>query len=228
MRRLTVWLAAAGLAVLAAGCGDDGTSSSTTEAPATTPVAAIPSTAELEAMLLDEGDVADGWKLSNPVNPDDLASFAQIPCEDTALNPTIAERLVADTGVQFEPTDGSYAHILQFVLTGDPARLAADLQILHDATMSCPEATTDSPVAVDELSIPELGDQRYGLSLTASESPEATWYIRSAVVREGPVAIGLDVTEILPDPSATPTISDDEVVRLLETAVAKMEGSAGS
>jgi hypothetical protein len=229
MRRISVLLAAAGLMLLAAGCGDDGSSSSTTAPPTTQAVATTASAATLEAMLLDASDVGEGWRVSNPINADDLAAFGQVPCEDVALNPTIAERLTADTGIQFEPTDGSYKHLIELVLTADPDQLAEDLQSLHDATLSCSSVSTSGTLAVRELALPELGDQRYGLALTGTESADTTntWYVRSAVVREGSVAIGIGVTEILPDPAAAPTITDDEMVQLVEAAVARMEAATG-
>ena len=60
--------------------------------------------------------------------------------------------------------------------------------------------------------------------LIGVESPEATWYVRSATVRVGSVAMTLGLTEILPTPQATPQITDAEFVHLVETAAAKLSG----
>jgi hypothetical protein len=73
-----------------------------------------------------------------------------------------------------------------------------------------------------ELTIAKLGDQRMAAIFIGVESPQATWFIRSAMVRVGSVAMTLGLTEILTTPQDTPKISDAEFVHLVETAVAKL------
>lgn len=212
-----------GLAGVLAGCGGDDTATPTTESAATTaPVS------DLETMLLGASDVAANWQVGPPITDADLTDATQIPCPDTAINPTIADRLTPVTGIQFEPTDGSPVHLIEFVRTGEPDRLAADLQVLFDAMDACaattPTTTETGSLTVGSLAVPELGDQRAAYTLIGVEAPDATWYVRRASVRVGSLAVEVGLTEILQTPGDEPSISDDEFVRLVGTAVGRLQG----
>jgi hypothetical protein len=219
-------------------CGDDGPSGKTTTAtspgPAittttdsSTTTTAVP-TAQLDSMLLDVGDVGEGWQVGPAVTEADFSDAVQFPCDDMALNPTIIERLTPVTGIQFEPTDGSYNHLIEFLVTGDPQRLALDLQVYFEGMEACaattPTTMGSGTLTVARFTIPVLGDQRAAYVLTGVESPDATWYVRSAEVRVGSIATGVALTEILSTPDAEPTVTDAEYVHLLETAVTKLSG----
>ena len=150
------------VALSLAACGG-GTSdeTATTAAPttgATSTAAVLPTVDELDAMLLTVDDVFAGWQLASPVNEADLADSVQVPCDNTAINPTIEERLQAVTGVQFEPADRSYAHLIEFATVGDPARLAADLDVLFGALDSCGPSFTGQggtgSGTLEELALP--------------------------------------------------------------------------
>lgn len=206
------------------GCGDDDTASPTTTESTATTVAV----SELDSMLLGADDVGTGWQLGPPINEADLADSTQIPCPDTAINPTIADRLTPVTGVQFEPTDRSPRHLIEFLVTGQPEQLNADLQVMFEAMDACaattPTSTDAGSLTVEPLTIPELGDQRAAYTLIGVESPDTTWYVRDASVRVGSIAIELALTEILQTPEDEPTTSDAEFVQLLETAVDALYG----
>lgn len=212
-----------GLAGLLVGCGGDDTATPTTESAATTaPVS------DLASMLLGASDVGSDWQVGPPVTDADLTDATQIPCPDTAINPTIADRLTPVTGIQFEPTDGSPMHLIEFVRTGEPDRLAGDLQVLFDAMDACaattPTTTETGSLTVGSLAVPELGDQRAAYTLIGVEAPDATWYVRRANVRVGSLAVEVGLTEILQTPDDEPTTSDDEFVQLVETAVDRLYG----
>jgi hypothetical protein len=218
-------------------CGDDGTSGNTTNptssVPATTTTSSTTtsttmSTAQLDSMLLNVGDVGAGWQVGPEVTAADFSDSTQLPCNDMALNPTIIERLTPVTGIQFEPTDRSYKHLIEFLVTGDPQRLALDLQFYFEAMEAC-AATTPTTIGagtltVEPFTIPMLGDQRAAYILTGVDSPDATWYVRSAEVRVGSIVTEVALTEILPTPEDEPTVTDAEFVQLLENAVAKLSG----
>lgn len=189
----------------------------TTGAPTTTaaPTTTVPTAAQLQARLLGAGDVGAGWQVGGSINPEDLSSIGHAnPCGNDKIDPAVAKRLTAVTGVQFEPTDHSYKHFIELVLTGDPAQLGSDLHALMAALDSCP--------AVKDLSIPKLGDQQAAYVITDAESANAVWHVRNAVVRVGPVAVAVGMTEILPSAQARPQISDDTFVKVLRTAVDKV------
>jgi len=230
MRSRVSLIAVLGIVVVIGACGDNGTTGKATRPTPSSSVTTIPS-AQLDKMLLDVGDVGAGWQVGPPLNPEDLSGFTQIPCPDSVVNPTIAKRLTPATGIQFEPTDHSRKHMIEFLVTGDAQRLDRDLQALSGALEACSMATsttagTGGTVKVEKLPIPELGDQRdaYVIAVTASPDSQATWYVRSAVVRVGSVATSLGLTEILPTPQDQPHISDEEFVKILKKAVAKLGG----
>lgn len=214
------------VSVLLAACGNGGGTTPTT--PSTT--VTTPSTTQLHARLLAVGDLGAGWKLAAPINAADLASIGQsIPCPHNALRPAVAKRLRAVTGIQFEPTDRSYKHVIELVITGDPAQLGADLQRLFAAMDSCAAATSIAnralKLTVTRLELPRLGDQQAGFASKAQVgSPRSprSWYARSAFVRVGPVAVVLGLTEILATSQSEPQISNDSFRQLLRTAVGRL------
>lgn len=231
MRAATTFLAVVGLTAGLLSCGGDdrttATSTSTPSAPTTaasvTTVAATAPAVPPASALLTVADLGASWQVSNAINDMDLASFAQVPCDDVAVNPTIVARLTASTGVQFEPVDRSYKHLMQLVTVGVPTQLAADLQALHDATATCPSGEPSATtVSVRPFDLPAgLGDQRFGQLLRGYEG-DSLWYVRGAVVRVGGIAVSIGLVEIVSDVRATPTVSDAAFVELATIAVAKL------
>lgn len=225
MRSRVCFILALAFSVLLAACGSGGGGGKTTPTPAsgaktTTPpssASTTPSAAQLEKGLLVVGDLGTGWKIGEPINPGDLASVGQaVPC----LDPAVAKRLTAVTGIQFEPTDRSYKHMIELVTIGDPAQLNSDLQALVGAVDSCgasAAATGTEKATVTRFDLPPLGDQRAGF-ITRTQ---AGWYGRGAYVRVGPIAITFGLTEIL-GPQAKPQVSDQTFLHLLQTAVRKL------
>lgn len=216
------------IVVLAPSCGDDQAArTSTTTAASTTSSSATATTSQLDAMLLDASDVGAEWGVPSPVNAEDLADATRIPCPDVAVNPTIAGRLTPVTGVQFEPAERAYRHLVEFAMSGDAVRLDADLRAFFGAVESCSTATPSAPGAlkVETLPISTRGDQRAAFVLVGRESPDApaTWYVRDAVVRVGGIAIELGLAEILPAGQDAPHFSDADFDALLGKAVAKLE-----
>lgn len=222
-------LAVLGLVAVVVACGDSGTSDETTPVSIiTTPTAtATVPASDLETMLLDVADVGPGWELGNAVNDQDFADVVQLPCPDTGVNPTILERLTGESGIQFSPTDRSYRHIIETLVTGEPQRLTTDLEVLFDAVQPCPpsESSPGTPTPTyAQLDLPLLGDQRLAAVFIGAESKQATWHVRTAWVRVGSVAMTLRLTEILATPDDTPQVADAEFVQLAETAAAKLTG----
>jgi hypothetical protein len=214
--------------VVMASCGDD---RSTTTSPTTPRPTASSRTVPgpgSNAGLLDASDVGPDWRIGPDVNDADLTDATRIPCPDVALNPTIAARLTPAAGVQFEPADHSYRHLIEFVVTGEPHQLDSDLRAFFGAIESCSTVTPAPPaeLRVEQRRIPQFGDQRGAFVLVGRETPDtpATWYVRNAVVRVGPVAVELGLAEILSTPEQAPHISDAEFDELLGRAVSKARG----
>lgn len=213
------------VATLLLGCGDDTTSVSSTTSTEITTTTTV--TDGPDERLLGLGDVGSGWQMGPGVNDADFRDSTQLPCDDMALNPIIAARLTPVTGIQFEPTDGSSKHLIEFLITGDEPRLAADLQAYLEAMGACeaatPATTGAGTLTVTTLTLAPLGDQRGAFVLTADVSPDATWHVRTATVRVGPVATRVALTEILPTADAPPAVSDADFVQLVEAAVARLD-----
>jgi hypothetical protein len=211
MRTRIGFIGAFALAAATVACGDDNGTSTGTTAPTTATV-----------VLLTVGDVGSVWKLSNAVNDADYADAFQMPCADTALNPTIKARLTPTSGVQFEPVDHGYQHLIEMVVTGEAARLDADLAIYIEALQACSANPSADLLSYDQMMVLDMGDQSATFEATAYESGSTgpVWYTRTSIVRVGGVAITLGLSEVLDNKDLAPAINDDEYVRILEAAVA--------
>jgi hypothetical protein len=206
-----------GLAVLLVACAGPG-SRDTASRP--------PTPAQVEAKLLTLDDLGAGWRAGQAINSADLSSVTEsIPCSDVTIDPVVAKRLKAVTGIQFEPADRSYKHLIQLAMTGASAQLANDLRKLFAAMDSCAVKASASPgtakLTLNRFTVPQLGDQRAAYVMITRESAGSRWYVRNAIVRVGPVAIAFGLAEILATPDAGPQISDDWFQRHLRTAVAR-------
>lgn len=234
--RISRTMAALALSAMVVGCGDSDSDSTTVPSTSidvsTTPSSSVVATSmpddELEALLLDVGDVGTGWKVGSPINLMDLTMSAEL-CADVVLDRELAQRLNGDVGIQFEPADGSYRHLMEQLNVEEPGRLSLDLQAFFDAAAECVAAAPTTPgtsvPTMEVFALPALGDQRQGFAYMALESTEApVWFVRMAIVRVGQIAVMLGLTEILDTPDQTPTTSDAEFVALVERAVDRVLG----
>jgi hypothetical protein len=233
VQQVRVAAAVAAVVVFGAACGssdtDSETATTTAAAVTTTTSAATPTTvsvATLTERLLAAGDLPAGWKLGHAVNNSDFEAFAQLPCDNAAINPLAAKRLTAQTGIQFEPTGGSSAHLIELVTTGEPAQLTKDIGMLigarEDACSASDATSGGSPISITSLTLPSVGDQRSAYSGRVDSS--AHWFGRNAVVRVGSVAVVVGLTEVLSSATATPMVCDAEFVQLVERAVQRLQG----
>lgn len=183
--------------------------------------------ATLQTRMLTVGDVGATWKAGEEVTDLDFGDAAQLPCADTAMNPTIAARLKPVAGVQFEPADGSYEHLIEFATTGEAARLSADLKIFAEGYEACDgQAVEGAAVTIDKISVGKLGDERYAYVAVAKLSSDepTVWYGRTVFVRTGTVLVHLGFTEILDSADAKPRLSDADVAKIAEKAVTRVRG----
>lgn len=232
MKQHTWWTAVVLVAVVTA-CGSDKSAPATT--PATTSAASttVPGP-DLTPLLLTVDDLVglDGeWTVMTDMSPDDLGSLASSPCPDTTLDPELVERLRPTAGVIFEPADGSMQGVQELILSGDPARLEADLEAVIGSVESCVGEQYEVPdtgekVQYDLIDVGDLGDQRAVATVTAFEPPDfmTTWRGHTAIVRVGDTAIMVNQFQILDSPDLEPSMTDEEFVTLLQAAVAKLAG----
>jgi hypothetical protein len=222
--RALLMLTAIGLSATLVACGSSDAGKQTG-----TPSTGIPSATQLEARLLDVGDVGAGWKLGQPITPEDLSSVSQsIPCTGVTIDPSVAKRLTAVTGRQLEPADRSAKHMIELVITGTSRQLDADLQTLARAMDSCSVKTGTSQgtstLTVKKLAVPKLGDQQAAYVMTDSADSAGAFYVRNAFVRVGTVAVAFGLMEVVAAPQDKPQVSDDTFVKILRTALERISG----
>lgn len=225
MSRHITLLGAFALALTFTACGDDTTTEDTTTPSTTASSTTAPATtapADLTSQLLTVEDVGETWQLGNPVNELDFGDVLQLPCPDVVVNPSAMEGLTGDAGVQFEPADGSYQLLMEVLTVGDDAQLASHVRAYFSAWSVCladpPEGTVAEP-----LDIPTLGDQQMAFRGTNEVPDEGIWLARSAMVQVGGSFVMLNLIEVVPSVDATPTVSDEEFVGILETAISKID-----
>jgi hypothetical protein len=207
-----------------AGCGDDDAEPSAEGDGGTT----LPD-ADLSGLLLTPADVPGDWQVVTEATAADFGSVADLPCEDAAVDPTIADRLTAEAGVILEPADGSLQGIRQVLVDGEAEQLGSDLDAVFGALESCLGVESTAPdgerLTSEVFPVPELGDQRTAIATVVGEPPDfaTTWRVHTLLVRVDDVAMQLTQFEIVRD-GDEPTVTDDEVLALFETAVERLEG----
>ncbi len=213
------------LGLVFAGCGDDDDTATDGDGGTTSSVPA----ADLTGLLLAPEDVPGDWVVVTEAMAADFGSVADLPCEDTAVNPTIVERLTAEAGVIIEPADGSLQGIRQVLVDGEADQLGSDLDAVFGELESCLGSESTAPdgerLTSEVFAVPEFGDQRTAIVTVVGEPPdfETTWQVHSLFVRVDDVAMQLVQFEIVRG-GDEPTVTDDEVLALFETAVERLEG----
>ena len=176
--------------------------------------------------------MGSGWKPETEITAADLGGIGELPCSgvpDLAINPTIAARLVAATGIILSPTDGTPRGIKEILVTGEPDRLARDLEaVIGAATDNCigkDLVTKDNEkIRMEVLALDGFGDQRSAITVMVGEPPDyqSTWRGYQAIVRVGSVAIMISAFEVMGTPDAKPVMDAAGFVRLVEQAVSKL------
>jgi hypothetical protein len=216
------------LALVVSCGGDDEGADSTTVSLATSASTATVSPEELDSMLLSVDDLGDAWQLGSPINEGDLNDSVRAPC-GAPLDPGLVERLRAVTGIQFVPSDDSQGTLIEFMTTGEPTQLSADVQELMAAFLACPPTATPTDefgyAAWESLDLPELGDQQLGFSWMGAVTPESEVVLigQTAMVRDGSVFLSVGTMEMVPVGEA-PLLPDEEFIAVVTAAVGHVTG----
>lgn len=181
---------------------------------------------QLQAKLISAADLGPGWTVGADINPQDLAAFSQVPCDSTTLSATTAKRLTAVTGAQFEPTDHSYRHVIELVVSGDAGQLDGDLNQLFRAIEACSgSGGSGANLTIKTMAIPTLGDQRHAFAVTQTQQAAArALSLRTAYVRVGSAALLLGLADFQASQQGSSTVSDQTFLQLLNTAVTRLRG----
>jgi hypothetical protein len=205
---------------LAASCSDGGGAASATTL----------SVDQLEARLLNAGDIGAGWIGTTVVDNTELGSLAESPCPGVTLPAAITERLRPVVGVRLTPIDGTNRAVFEGLIVGESATLADDVQALFDAAASCAgtdfTSADDEKVRYDTLLLPALGDQQMATVMTISQPPDHQLTVRghTAIVRVGETVLSVTQYEVMTNPEAPAITSDAAFIDLLRTAVQRLSG----
>jgi hypothetical protein len=234
------WIRAAGVATLvlgAASCGSDEAS--------TTP----PTADELATTLVVEDSFDGDWTLntgpddstdmSSGVVPDELQE--QLPriefCESASDESRAAAEdlqwqafrqldLTVEDPIDPPDREGHMVAVQQFLTAGDPAEIEATFDLLQEGMEACLgdfPAGEEGPGTAEEMTLPDVGDDRYGVLLTFDEAGGwAEWRLHTALVRQGPVLMSLQVMDIRAGEGVEPYYSIDDVGTMVQTAVDRL------
>jgi hypothetical protein len=239
--RSTMWfrvVGAAALTVGAIGCGSD--SSEVT----------VPTAEELATALVTTDDFEGEWTVN--AGPDDspVALSGVIPDDQRELLPTIelcdtaspesqaaAEELrwmafrqldlAVDDPIE-PPADrtGHMVFVQEFLTSGDPAEIEATFDLLRDGMQACLgdiPAGEEGPGTAEEMALPDVGDDRYGVLMTIEEAGGGgEWRLHNALVRQGAVLMYMDVVDIRVGEGVEPYYSIDDVGRFVEIATDRL------
>lgn len=225
--------AGVGIAVVAAlviaGCGGGSTST-----------ASGPSARELAASLVEAGDLGTGWTVFTP--PEGYGSVgvvtektrAMVPRMDFCAKASPASRKAA-TGLKWEAfTQHHYAtgndrHLVfvqEFLLSDRASDVRRTFDLLAAGNRACAGDSSVTPdgetITQGPLSLPALGQDRLGSRQTVAEPGDnpTIWDLRSVVVRDGTVLIGITFAEVVP-PGVPKIFSDAQAADLMTTIVRK-------
>jgi hypothetical protein len=122
------------------------------------------------------------------------------------------------------PPDDRTGHIVfvqEFLTSGEPDEIETTFGLLREGMEACLgelPADEEGPGLAEEMALPAVGDDRYGVLYTLAETGGwAEWRLHSAIVRDGPVLLSLMIADIRAD--AEPYYTLDEVGQMVETAV---------
>ena len=102
-----------------------------------------------------------------------------------------------------EPPDDRSGHMVfvhEYMLSGEPDEIEATFELLREGQQACLgeiEAGEEGPGMAEEMELPDVGDDRYGVLVTVAEAGDwAEWRFHTALVRDGSVLIQIVVTDI--------------------------------
>lgn len=211
---------------------------------------AVPTAKELASALVTEKDYVGQWTVNVP--PDSqMATPGVVPESQQELLPKIqlCEKASAESRSAAEtlrwqafrqldqseenPIDlgagdrvGHMIFVQEFLLAGSPAEVEARFNALRDGMQACQgkiPAGEEGPGKSEPMSIPAVGDDRYGELTTLEEAGgRAYWLLHNSLVRQGPVLMDLQVVDIVMGKGVGPEFTTQDIGTFLSTAVEKL------
>lgn len=125
------------------------------------------------------------------------------------------------------PTEsaGHMVFVQEFLVSDEPDEIEATFELLRDGMAACLgdiPAGEEGPGSVATMTIPEVGDDRYGtLTLVEEAGGGAEWRLHGALVRQGPVLMSLVIVDIRAG-DVEPYSSDAEIAGIIQTAADRL------
>lgn len=246
-------IALTGTAILALGaCGGNGSDAgvlSSSDKPAWSQ-GAVPTAGQLASVLVTVDDFEGTWTVNVP--PDSqLATTGVVPEDQQEILPTIElcgkaseeSRAAADAlrwqafrqldQTEENPIDmaagdrvGHLIFVQEFLMSGDPAEIEGTFNALREGMRACQgdiPAGEEGPGKAEPMTIPEVGDDRYGDLTTMEEAGGgAYWLLHNSLVRQGPVLLELQVVDIVMGKGVQPAFTTEDIGTFLTTAVERL------
>lgn len=250
MRTIRSTVALTGAAVLLlGGCGGYDSGSApypSSDTPSSSQVA-VPPAEQLAAHLVSAETYDGRWTVNVP--PDEQAAISGVVSEaQQAMLPRIefcekageesraaAEALRWQAFRQLDQSEenpldmavgdrqGHLIFVQEFLMAGDPAEVEATFDALRDGMRACEgdfPAGMEGPGTVESMTLPEVGDDRYGELTTMEEAGgRAYWLLHNSLVRQGPVLMELQVVDIVMGEGVEPVYTTEDIGTFLTTAV---------
>lgn len=253
MRNRRALVALTGAAILLLGACGGGGSETVSPSSSATPAwsqGAVPTAAQLASVLVTEDDYDGEWTVNVPEDAE-MAISGVVTEAQQAMLPKIElcdkadeESRSAAAALRWQafrqldqseqdPIDmatgdrvGHMIFVQEFLLSGDPADVEATFNALRDGMRACLGAIPageEGPGTAEPMTIPEVGDDRYGdLTTLAEAGGNASWMLHNSLVRQGPVLMDLQVVDIVMGEGVQPAFTTEDIGTFLSTAVEKL------
>jgi hypothetical protein len=248
MRPVRVLVALTGAVVLLLGaCSGAGSESPSSSPRPASSQGAVPTAGQLAAALVTADDYDGQWTVNVPpdaqmptsgVVPEDLQQM--LPKIEFCGKASEESRSVADAlrwqafrqldQSEQDPIDmaagdrvGHMIFVQEFLRSGDPAEIEKTFNALRDGLQACQgkiPAGEEGPGNTEPMSIPHVGDDRYGELTTLEEAGGgAYWLLHHSLVRQGPVLMQMQVVDIVMGEGVQPAFAPEDIGTFLTTAV---------
>ena len=226
------------VALLAAGCGDDGNE------------VAVPTPEELASSLVEPANLDGDWTVSLPpedVPPEDAEAAASgviteaqsglLPslelCEEAGPEAIAAAEdltwmafrqldLAPDDPI--DPPDDRSGHMVflqEFLTADDPDATTATFELLRDGLTACLgdiPAGEEGPGTATTMPLPDVGDDRFGTLVTIEEAGGwAEWRLHSALVRQDAVLMSIVIVDIRAGEGVEPFFYQGDIDTIVQT-----------
>lgn len=211
---------------------------------------ATPSAEELSEVLMTADDLDGGWSIftgpqggDEEIDPSgiltdeqrellpsfDLCDAASDEAREIAqtLRPVVFRQMNLTVDDEINPPFDRTGHLIfaqQFLYSAEADEIERSFESLEDGMIVClgeTPAGEEGPGFSEELAVPGVGDDRFGVLTTIEEAGGwAEWRIQEALVRDGSVLMKVVVVDIRA--GADPYFSDADFGEIVRTATLKL------